>query len=429
MKIASITAGAAGMYCGSCMRDNTLAAALQRLGHDCVLLSTYTPIRTDEADVSTGRVFLGGINVYLEQKYRSLRRIPAWLGRLLSQRWLLRWVSRFALETKAEDLVDLTLSMLRGPDGFQARELERLADWLASEFRPDVVLLTNVLLSGLVPVLRRRLGKPVLATLQGDDIFLDSLPTAARQQAIALIHKNCQAVAGYLTPCRWYADFMAEYLGLPRSAMHVVYPGLNLEGFPTEPKAAAGSPLRLGYLARIAPEKGLHQLVEALTLLAKDPSTPAWRFEAAGFLAPHRRAYLEEQRQAAERGGWLDQFHYVGEPDHAGKIAFLSGLDLFSAPTSFLEPKGLYVLEALACGVPVVQPRHGSFPEIVEATGGGLLVEPGDPGALAAGIADLLRDTARRRQLGAAGQATVRTRFTAEQMARATAEMLARHAT
>jgi glycosyltransferase involved in cell wall biosynthesis len=230
-----------------------------------------------------------------------------------------------------------------------------------------------------------------------------------------------------VTPCRWYADFMADYLGLPRSAMHVVYPGLNLDGFPVTPKSDVGTPLRIGYLARIAPEKGLHQLVEALTLLAKDGAVPAWRFEAAGFLAPHRRAYLQEQQQAAERGGWRDRFHYVGEPDHAGKIAFLSGLDLFSAPTTYREPKGLYVLEALACGVPVVQPQHGSFPELVELTGGGVLVAPGDPAALAARLAELLRDTGRRRQLGAAGQAAVRSRFTAEQMAQATATVLARY--
>lgn len=428
MKIASITAGAAGMYCGSCMRDNALAAALQRLGHDCVLLATYTPLRTDEADVSAPPIFLGGLNVFLEQKYSLLRRMPGWLGRLLSARWLLRQVSRFAVETRAEDLADLTLSMLRGPEGHQAIELERLADWLARQFQPDVVLLTNVLLSGLVPVLRQRLGRPVVATLQGDDIFLEALPAAARHTAIQLIQRHCQQVAGYIVPCQWYGDYMASYLGLPRGQMYVVYPGINLASFPATPRSgrgiADGRQLQIGYLARIAPEKGLQVLVEALGLLAQDAQVPPWHFTAAGYLAPHRRRFLEEQRQAAERAGWGDRFHYLGEPDHASKIAFLCGLDVFSAPAQFLEPKGLYVLEALACGVPVVQPRHGSFPELISATGGGILVEPNSPEALATGLAQLLRDAELRQRLGSAGQAAVRERFTAENMASATVAVL-----
>src|SRR4051794_35656555 len=112
MRIAYITAGGAGMFCGSCMRDNTLAAALKTLGHDALLIPTYTPIRTDEDDVSQGRVFFGGINVYLQQKFWLFRWTPRWLDRLFDMNWLLRWVSRFAAGTEASTLGDLTISML-----------------------------------------------------------------------------------------------------------------------------------------------------------------------------------------------------------------------------------------------------------------------------------------------------------------------------
>src|SRR5215203_3777761 len=97
MKIAFITAGAAGMYCGSCMKDNTLVAALNRLVHDALLIPTYTPIRTDEEDISQQRVFFGGINVYLQQKSWLFRHTPRWLDRLFDLPRLLRWVSRFAM--------------------------------------------------------------------------------------------------------------------------------------------------------------------------------------------------------------------------------------------------------------------------------------------------------------------------------------------
>src|SRR5271169_2978823 len=133
MRIVYITAGAAGMFCGSCMRDNTLVSALHRLGHDALLLPTYTPIRTDEVDVSQKRVFFGGINVYLQQKLGVFRHTPWFLDRLLDAPGLLRWVSRFAVRTRAEDLGDLTVSMLEGEHGRQRKEVNKLVNWLADE--------------------------------------------------------------------------------------------------------------------------------------------------------------------------------------------------------------------------------------------------------------------------------------------------------
>src|ERR1700704_2703386 len=114
MRIAYITAGGAGMFCGSCMRDNTLVAELQRQGHDALLIPTYTPIRTDEDDVSQSRVFFGGINVFLQQKSAFFRHTPWFLDRFLDFPGLLRWVSRFAVKTHAAQLGELTLSMLKG---------------------------------------------------------------------------------------------------------------------------------------------------------------------------------------------------------------------------------------------------------------------------------------------------------------------------
>src|SRR5206468_435458 len=130
MRIAYITAGAAGMFCGSCLHDNTLVSALIAQGHDALLVPTYTPIRTDETDVSRGPVFFGGVNVYLEQKVPLFRRTPWFLDRLLNARWLLRWVSRFAAKTRAEELGELALSMLRGQHGFQRKEIDKLVYWL-----------------------------------------------------------------------------------------------------------------------------------------------------------------------------------------------------------------------------------------------------------------------------------------------------------
>jgi glycosyltransferase involved in cell wall biosynthesis len=426
MKIAYVTAGAAGMYCGSCMRDNTLVAALAARGHDALLVPIYTPIRTDEDDVSVPRVFFGGINVYLQQKFGLFRHTPWFVDRVLDAPGLLRWVSRFAVKTQAARLGDLTLSMLRGEHGHQRKEVDKLIGWLR-EVRPEVINITNVMLSGIVGELRRRLGVPILCSLQGDDIYLDYLPAEHRGAAIDLIRSNGAGIDGYVTTSAYYADFMAGYLGIPRARIHVVLPGLNLRGHGGPRPERNGRPFTVGYFARVCPEKGFHVLAEAFHRLRQVPGTPPVRLRVSGYLGADNRPWFDGLwRQLHERGHG-DAVEHVESPDHASKVRFLQSLDVLSVPTTYREPKGLYVLEALANGVPVVQPRHGSFPELVEATGGGLLVNPDDPDDLAAALRRLASEPAVADELGRKGREAVHARFTADRMAAETAEIYRRY--
>jgi glycosyltransferase involved in cell wall biosynthesis len=336
-------------------------------------------------------------------------------------------VSRFAVSTKAEELGGLTLSMLAGTHGHQAKEVEKLVSWLDHDVRPELVTLTNVLLSGIVPALKQRLRVPVLAWLQGDDIFLESLPQRYRTEAVRQIRENCSAVDGYLVTSRYYADFMAEYLGLPRERMHVVYPGLNLKGHGGERPARAAPPFVIGYFARICREKGFHNIAEAFRLLCQSPGAPDCRLRVSGWLGPQNRPYFDECLRQLREAGLGDRVEHVESPTHADKVNFLRSIDVLSVPTTYHEPKGLYVLEALANGVPVVQPRHGSFPELIEATGGGLLVNPDDPADLAAGLRRLLVDVVLREELGRKGKEAVFQAFDAATMSRRTAEVFGRY--
>lgn len=428
MRIAYITAGAGGMFCGSCLHDNTLAAALTRLGHDALLIPTYTPLTTDEPNVSQKRIFFGGINVYLQQKLGFFRHTPWFLDRLLDAPSLLRWAARFAVKTRAEDLADLTLSMLEGEHGHQSKEVDKLVSWLADEIKPQIVNLTSALLSGMVPRLKERLRVPVLCSLQGDDIFLESLPESHRSRCLALVRVHSRAMDGFLATSAYYADFMADYFALPRERIHVVHPGLNLAGHGS-PRPEQARPFTIGYFARICPEKGLHVLTEAFHLLRQMPGTEGCRLHVSGWLGGANRPYFDKLHQQLQERGLHEHFRHIEAPDHESKVRFLQEIDVLSVPTVYREPKGLYVLEALANGVPVVQPRHGSFPELIAATGGGLLVAPEDPHDLARTLHQLFANPAHRDELGRKGKEAVHARFHAERMAEETAAIYSQYIT
>ena len=427
MRIASITAGAAGMFCGSCMKDNTLAAALIELGHDTLLLPTYTPITTDEPSIATPRIFFGGVNVYLEQSRWTrwlFRRTPRFVDALFNGRWLLRRVGRWAGKTDYSTLGSLTISMLEGRQGNQRKEVDQLIDWLKTEFRPDAIILTNALLSGIVPALKRELGVPIYTTLQGDDIFLKELPEPERRKCFELIRANDAATAGYIATSRAYADYMAEYLNIDRAKIRVVPPGLQLKGHGSPKPQPLEGPPALGYFARIAPEKGFHNLVDAYIQLRRMPGVPAVKLKYGGWLGERNFAYLKEQQRKLMDAGYGADAEYVPCHDLAAKVRFFQSIDVLSVPTEYREPKGLYILEAWANGVPVVQPRHGSFPELIEATGGGRLVPPGDTMALAEGLRELLMNRELAAELGRRGHEELKKRFLARHMAEATLEVI-----
>lgn len=417
MRIAYITAGAAGMYCGSCLHDNTLAAALLDLGDEVVLVPTYTPLRTDEADVSIDRVFFGGINVYLQQKSALFRQTPWWLDRLLDHPALLDRLSRRAGSVDPKQLGDMTVSMLRGEAGNQRKELEKLTHWLVTEIKPDIVHLSNSMQIGMARMLRERSGPPVVCQLSGEDLFLEKLPPPHYDQARALLRERAADADAYVAINRYYADFMADYLAVDRARIHVIPHGLKLDGHGTRTEKRPSEPRAIGFLARICEDKGLRLLVEACEQLAGRADVPRFELRAAGYLGESDKPYLAAIERKIAAGPLAGRFKYVGELNRAEKIAFLQSLDVFSTPTIYRESKGLPALEAMANAVPVVLPHHGSFIEMIADTRGGLLHRPHDPADLAEKLADLLRAPARAAQFGRAGQQAIHDRYHAPAMA------------
>ena len=405
------------------MHGNTLAAALRAAGADVVLAPVYTPLRTDEENVSIQRLAMGGINVYLDEGLPLWRRMPALLRRLLDRPALVSWVARRGGSTRPQQLGRLTLAMLRGPDGPLKNDFHQLIDWLQTDVRPDIVHLSNVMLAGLARPLRQRLGVPVVATLSGEDSFLEKLPPPHYAQARAELRARTADLSGLVAMCRYYADFMAGYLALPREKIDVIRPGLNLEGYGGERrKAEKDGPRIIGFLSRICADKGLHLLVEALHALSCLSDVPPLRLRVAGYLDRADRAYLDEIRKRMAAWGLADRCEYVGELDRAAKIAFLESLDVLCLPSLLGESKGLLVLEAWASGVPAVLPERGAFTEMIADTGGGLLYDPARPEALAEALGRMLRDEALAGECGRNARRAVHERYTAQRESR---EMLA----
>lgn len=423
-KVIYLTAGAGGMFCGSCLNDNALAQGLSKLGVDVQLVPTYTPIRTDEEDVSIDQVFFGGINVYLQQKFPPLRYLPRSLDRILNNPKLIRWATSKDVQADPNLLGDMTVSMLRGGAGFQRKEVKRLLHFLTAE-NPDVINFTNVLIAGCAREIRNRLRIPIVVTLQGDDIFLDYIPDAQRTQAINEIRQLAQFVDAFVVHSQYYADYMSERLGIPRAKITIIRLGIAPDDYQhISTSRCNGGRKRIGYLARLSPEKGLHVLVDAFTRLGKRRSDVELRI--AGWLGTEHKKFADEQFAALRRADLGDAFSYVGAVNRSEKVDFLSGLDLFTVPTTYREPKGRFALEAMASGIPVVLPDHGAFPEIVADTGGGMLFRPADAEHLADQLELALSDSELCGRLGAAGRQAILQKRTAVAMAQETLDLYTR---
>jgi glycosyltransferase involved in cell wall biosynthesis len=306
--------------------------------------------------------------------------------------------------------------MLSGTKGFLRKEILRLARFISKEASPEIVNLPNSLLISLAPAIKAEMNVPICCTLQGEDLFLEGIGDSYKKESIRLIREHAAYVDAFIAVSHFGARSMAEYLGIELSRIHVVPLGMNFDGF-GEMSDSRSDPFTIGYLARLTPEKGLHVLCKAYRALRSRDGLPPSRLWAAGYLAPEYKSYLSGVRKDLDSWGLLDHFHYHGELDRREKVAYLKKLSVFSVPEPYDDPKGLFLLEAMAAGIPAVQPRRGAFTEIVETTGGGILVEPDNPEALAQGILELWNDPGKRSELAARGYQGVRAHYSAAMMA------------
>ena len=225
MKIAQIMPGVGkSSVCANCLRDGALLGEFRRLGHEVLPVPLYLPFCPDGENLAADApLFFGGINVYLQQKTGVFRRTPGFIDRLFDNRKLLEWAGGKFEMKNAKLLGSMTVSILKGRDGYQFKEFDRLIEWLGrAENRPDIVYLSNVLLAGLAGAIRDELGVPVVCLLQDEDKFIDELPLPYNYQVWDILADRVGDIGVFIAVSESYADFMKEQLNIGNDKMHVV---------------------------------------------------------------------------------------------------------------------------------------------------------------------------------------------------------------
>lgn len=420
MRILHLTPGTGNFHCGSCLRDHALIKALRVRGHDALMAPLYLPLVTDrEFGAQELPVQAGGISLFLQQKFTWFHKLPKFFHNWLNSPGKLRLASRGMGMTSPRVLGEMALGALLGTEGRQWGEWKKIIEWIRSEAKTegrfDVISLSNSLLTGLAPAIEKELGIPVICSVQGEDSFIDTLPDPYREQCWEAMRVNARSVRLFIAPSRFYARHMQSRLGLRDEQIKVLPNGIDTTSFTT----AAPDPNWpvIGYFARMIHGKGLTTLVDAFIALAKRGSIPRVKLRIGGARTPVDDKYILGLEQKIAAAGLTNRVEWHPNLPFKDKVHFFHDLTVFSVPATYGEAFGLYVIEAAASGVPFVQPDHGAFPELVEATQGGMLCPPDDAKALADSLETLLNDDVLREKMARDGTARVRQEFSATRMA------------
>lgn len=416
MRVLAILPGSGGsFYCQNCLRDLAMAEALRQRGHTVTVMPLYLPASETQGQAHEVPVFYGAVTLYLRYRYAFLRRVPhAWFRPLDS--WpVLRLAARFAGSTSASGLEDLTLSMLRGPDGQQADELRRVAEWVAAlsvDEKPDVIVLSNALLAGLAKTLKQAAGCPVLCWLQDEHVWTDAMDPDLRDAVLRVMSIDARAIDGLIAVSGFYAERMAKLLALDGSCLHVVFPGLDSSAYRLTD--VSHQPATVGFLSRLSTEEGFDCFVDAFLLLRRIPRFADVRLSATGGPSADKR-FLKRQVKKLSEAGLLAEADISPHRFVNDRFGFLSELTLLCVPGGAApEAFGYYAIEAMAAGVPVVLPAQGAFPEIIAAAGCGILVNDATPETLAQTWATLLDDPVRLRRESELSRAAAASVFSQE---------------
>jgi glycosyltransferase involved in cell wall biosynthesis len=410
MKILHIIPGSGGsFYCGNCMRDSKYVPALKALGHDVVKLPMYLPLFANVEEENDTPVFYGAVSIYLKQLYPVFRKAPKWVDSLLNAKPLLKLAARYSGSTDAKGLEDMTISMLMGEEGQQSEELERMVDWIVDHYKPDVVHLSNALLLGLAPTIKRRLDTVLICSLQDEDVWVDVMDPQFRDRVWGLMQKAVEYVDGFVAVSDYYAARMKESMKIPQEKLTSIHIGVDPADY--FPHPIENKKRTIGYVSRMCHENGLDILVDAFIGLKKRSGFEDVTLMITGGSTALDNKYLNNLKALLKKNNLQDQVHFHEDFSAAGLKDFYEKVMVLSVPVRNGEAFGIYLLESMASGVPVIQPALGAFPEIINLSGGGVIYQPNEPSALTQALADTLSNPALLSKLSLAAIKGVETSF------------------
>lgn len=411
MKIVNIVPGFGGtFYCGNCLRDSAFVGSLREAGHNAVIVPVYLPLAMNGNHDQEGiPVFYGAVSIYLKQQFSLLQKMPHWMEHLLNSSPILKFAARKAGSTRAHGLEELTESMLKGEEGFQRNELQELVTYLKDHEKPDVVHFSNALLLGMAKKIKEEVKVPVVCSLQDEDVWVDSMCGEYRDKIWQLLSEKGHDVDVFIAVSDFYARIMKEKLAIPVEKMHVVNIGINPDLYQYTPPAT--DPPAIGFLSRMCEENGLGILTDAFIRLKSDTRFKNVRLHLSGGMTGDDKPFVDSQMKKLHRNDLIEYVKIFPDFSLHGLREFFGSLSVLSVPVLKGEAFGLYQLEAMASGVPLVQPELGAFPEIIGITGGGVVYHPNNPDVLSATLAEVISDAENLKKMSKSGHKNVAEKF------------------
>jgi len=410
MRIIHIIPGSGGsFYCGNCLRDSKFVVALRKMGHEVIKVPMYLPLFAHELDKNDSPVFYGAISIYLKQLYPVFEKAPKWFDTWLNSKSMLKFAAGMAGSTRAKGLSEMTISMLKGEHGHQHEELDRMIHWIQNHYPADIIHISNALLSGLAPRIKEKLGVKVFCTLQDEDVWIDVMKPEFRAEAWRLMYENANSIDRFISVSHYFSDFMKEKIGLPDEKIKTIHLGIDPTDYEYIP--VSDKPRNIGFISRMCEENGLDILVEAFISLVDRQGFQDVNLILTGGSTGDDKRYLKKLKRRIDQCGLHDRVEFQEDFESEGRKEFFRKVSLISVPVRIGEAFGLYLLESMASGVPVVQPALGAFPEIIRLSGGGVVYEANQPEVLAESLAKLLADPQQLSLLSQAGHAGVHRHF------------------
>lgn len=391
MQVIHIVPGTGGsFYCGNCLRDSTYVQALRKEGIDALKIPMYLPIFSDEHDLSDIPVFYGAISLYLKHKYPILRKAPLWFDRILNSGMALKFAAKMSGSTRAKGLEDMTISMLLGEQGGQKEELDKMVDWIAEHCEADVIHLSNALLIGLARKFQEKLDVLVVCSLQDEDVWVNAMDDHFRKKTWKLMSERAKDVDAFFAVSDFYAGVMKEQMNIPSDKLYSSYISVDPEDYSYV--NSSEKEFTIGYISRMCEENGLEVLVDAFILFKKKPGKEDVKLIITGGSTGDDQDFMKNIRNKISGAGISGDVVFHKDFENEGRHEFFSKVSLISVPVLEGEAFGMYLLEAMASGVAVVQPALGAFPEIVGLSEGGIIYQPNKPEELAKALDDLHLD-------------------------------------